>query len=111
LIRAGSPIGGSAAPDRTSRQKASGHRGGFSGVTLHDPDRYALELIQEALSDLGSRLFCGFRKTWGWLITSARKISLACAPDIFLLRGNGSGKGGLVEFELLKKRNASAWKV
>ena len=34
---------------------------GFRGSTLFDPDRYALEILREACSDLGSRLFMRIR--------------------------------------------------
>jgi zinc protease len=35
---------------------------GFPGTTVHDEDRFALELIQESCSDLGSRLFLRVRE-------------------------------------------------
>lgn len=38
---------------------------GFPGVSIHDGGRYALELLQEALSDLGSRLFVRIRDELG----------------------------------------------
>jgi zinc protease len=38
---------------------------GFRGASLRDPDRHALELIQEACSDLGSRLFLRVRDELG----------------------------------------------
>jgi len=38
---------------------------GFPGTTLHHPDRHALELLQEACSDLGSRLFLRIRDELG----------------------------------------------
>ena len=38
---------------------------GFPGTTLLHPDRYALELLQEACSDLGSRLFRRIRDELG----------------------------------------------
>ncbi|MBI3415446.1 MAG: insulinase family protein [Verrucomicrobia bacterium] len=38
---------------------------GFPGTTLFDEDRFALELIQEACSDLGSRLFLRIRDELG----------------------------------------------
>ena len=37
----------------------------FPGVTVHDADRYPLELLQEACSDLGSRLFLRIREQLG----------------------------------------------
>lgn len=38
---------------------------GYPGTTLHHPDRYRLEVIQEACSDLGSRLFLRIREKLG----------------------------------------------
>lgn len=38
---------------------------GFPGLNLFDPDRYALDLVQETLSDLGSRLFVRIRDELG----------------------------------------------
>jgi zinc protease len=38
---------------------------GFPGTTFDNPDRYALELLQEACSDMGSRLFMRIRDTLG----------------------------------------------
>jgi len=46
-------------------QKAGGGRHRFPGTTMHDEDRYALELIQESCSDLGSRLFLRIREQLG----------------------------------------------
>jgi len=38
---------------------------GFPGVTIKDPERHALELLQEGCSDLGSRLFLRVREKLG----------------------------------------------
>src|SRR5438552_17869027 len=38
---------------------------GFRGASLLSPDRYALELIDEASSDLGSRFFIRIREQMG----------------------------------------------
>src|SRR5262249_51859555 len=38
---------------------------GFRGASLSSPDRYALELIDEASSDLGSRFFIRIREQMG----------------------------------------------
>jgi zinc protease len=38
---------------------------GFRGTTIYNPDRYALDLLQEACSDLGSRLFVRIREKLG----------------------------------------------
>ena len=38
---------------------------GFQGCTLSHPDRYAMDLISEALNDMGSRLFLKIREELG----------------------------------------------
>jgi zinc protease len=38
---------------------------GFPGTTMEHPDRFALELLQEACSDMGSRLFLRIRENLG----------------------------------------------
>ena len=38
---------------------------GFPGTTMHSDDRYALDLLQECCSDLGSRLFLRIREQLG----------------------------------------------
>lgn len=77
---------------------------GFPGVSLHDPDRYCLELIQEALSDLGSRLFLRIRETLGLAYYVGAQNFLGLQPGYFALyAGTAPEKAGLVEFELLKE--------
>ena len=55
---------------------------GFAGTTMHDDDRYALDLLQEACSDLARACFCACAKNWVWHITSARNIFLDLRPAI-----------------------------
>lgn len=77
---------------------------GFPGVSLHDPDRYALELIQEALSDLGSRLFLRIREELGLAYYVGAQNFLGLHPGYFALyAGTAPEKTGLVELELLKE--------
>jgi zinc protease len=80
---------------------------GFPGVTLRDPDRYALELIQEALSDLGSRLFLRIREQLGLAYYVGAQNFTGLSPGYFAFyAGTAPDKAGLVEFELLKEAEA-----
>lgn len=77
---------------------------GFPGVSLHDSDRYALDLIQEALSDLGSRLFVRIRENLGLAYYVGAQNFLGLQPGYFALyAGTAPEKAGLVELELLKE--------
>src|SRR4029079_9140761 len=77
---------------------------GFPGVTLHSPDRYGLELIQEALSDLGSRLFLRIRENLGLAYYVGAQNFLGLEPGYFALyAGTTPEKTSVVEFELLKE--------
>ena len=77
---------------------------GFPGITLHDPDRYALEVIQEALSDLGSRLFVRIRDELGLAYFVGAQNSLGLRPGYFAFyAGTAPEKADLVETELLKE--------
>ncbi len=77
---------------------------GFPGVTLHHPDRYGLELIQEALSDLGSRLFLRIRENLGLAYYVGAQNFLGLEPGYFALyAGTAPEKARVVEFELLKE--------
>src|SRR5207249_11383918 len=77
---------------------------GFPGATVHDQDRYALELIQEACSDLGSRLFLRIREHLGLAYYVGAQNFLGLHPGYFsFYAGTAPEKAGLVEFELLKE--------
>src|SRR5438874_8559400 len=56
---------------------------GFQGTTLHDADRYALELLQEACSDLGSRLFLRIREKLGLAYYVGAQNFAGLAPGYF----------------------------
>jgi len=80
---------------------------GFPGVSLHDPDRYALDLLQEALSDLGSRLFLRIREELGLAYYVGAQNFVGLGPGYFsFYAGTAPEKAGLVEFELLKEAEA-----
>lgn len=75
-----------------------------SGVTIFDKDRYALELIQEACSDLGSRLFVRVRENLGLAYFVGAQHFLGLAPGYFAFYvGTMPEKLDLVEKELLKE--------
>ncbi|MEO6034679.1 MAG: pitrilysin family protein [Verrucomicrobiota bacterium] len=77
---------------------------GYSGVTVFDEDRYALELIQEACSDLGSRLFVRVRENLGLAYFVGAQHFLGLAPGYFAFYvGTMPEKLALVEKELLKE--------
>jgi zinc protease len=56
---------------------------GFRGVDLFSPDRYALELIDEASSDLGSRLFIRIREQMGLAYYVGASQMQGLVPGLF----------------------------
>lgn len=77
---------------------------GFPGVSVKDADRYALELVQEACSDLGSRLFLRIREELGLAYYCGAQNFLGVAPGYFAFYvGTAPDKVKLVEEELLKE--------
>jgi len=77
---------------------------GFPGTTVHSPDRYALELIQESCSDLGSRLFVRIREQLGLAYYVGAQNFLGLAPGYFAFYcGTSPEKVDEVERELLKE--------
>ncbi|MGB8166314.1 MAG: pitrilysin family protein [Chthoniobacteraceae bacterium] len=58
---------------------------GYHCVDLYSPDRAALELIDEASSDLGSRFFLRIREEMGlaYFVGSSQMIGLARGPFVF----------------------------
>jgi zinc protease len=76
----------------------------FPGVSIHNADRHALELLQEALSDLGSRLFVRIRETLGLAYYVGAQHFLGLQPGYFALyAGTMPEKLALVEEEMLKE--------
>jgi zinc protease len=55
---------------------------GFRGASLSSPDRYALELIDEASSDLGSRFFIRIREP-GWAYYVGASEMQGLVPGLF----------------------------
>jgi zinc protease len=77
---------------------------GFPGTTLHAPDRFALELIQETCSDLGSRLFMRIRDRLGLAYYTGAMNFMGLVPGFFAFyAGTEPEKVALVEAEMLKE--------
>ncbi|HEV2453302.1 MAG TPA: pitrilysin family protein, partial [Verrucomicrobiae bacterium] len=77
---------------------------GFPGTTIHDDDHYALELIHEACSDLGSRLFLRIREELGLAYYCGSQNFAGIVPGYFAFyTGTEPAKAELVESELLKE--------
>jgi zinc protease len=77
---------------------------GFPGTTMFDDDHYALELIQEACSDLGSRLFMRIREQLGLAYYVGAQNLAGLIPGYFAFyTGTEPAKIEQVEKELLKE--------
>lgn len=77
---------------------------GFPGTTIHADDRYALEIVQEACSDLGSRLFLRVREQLGLAYYVGAQHFPGIAPGYFAFyTGTMPEKVDLVEKELLRE--------
>jgi zinc protease len=77
---------------------------GFPGASLRDDDRFALELVQEACSDLGSRLFLRVREKLGLAYYVGAQNFVGLAPGYFAFYvGTAPEKAALVESELLQE--------
>ena len=77
---------------------------GFAGTTLNGPDRYPLELLQEACSDLGSRLFLRIREKLGLAYYVGAQNFAGLTPGYFsFYAGTEPEKAALVEQEFFKE--------
>ena len=75
---------------------------GFPGTTLASDDRYALDLLQECCSDLGSRLFLRIREQLGLAYYVGAQNFAGLVPGYFAFyTGTEPAKIALVEKELL----------
>ena len=75
---------------------------GFRGSSLHNPDRYPLELLQEACSDLGSRLFLRIREELGLAYYVGAQNFIGLVPGYFAFyAGTMPGQADRVEKEML----------
>jgi zinc protease len=76
----------------------------FPGTTMFDADRYALELLQESCSDLGSRLFMRIREQLGLAYYVGAQNLAGLVPGYFAFYvGTEPHKADLVEKELLNE--------
>lgn len=75
---------------------------GYLGADLFNPDRYALDLIDEASSDLGSRFFIRIREkqSLAYFVGASQAVGLVPGPFVFYL-GTSPQKAGLAKTELL----------
>jgi zinc protease len=77
---------------------------GFAGASVKDDDRYALDLVQEGCSDLGSRLFLRIREKLGLAYYVGAQNFLGVVPGFFAFyAGTARDKLRQVEEELLKE--------
>jgi zinc protease len=77
---------------------------GFPGTTMFEDDRYALELIQESCSDLGSRLFLRIREELGLAYYVGAQSLAGLVPGYFAFyTGTEPSKVEQAEKELLRE--------
>ena len=77
---------------------------GFPGTSLSASDRQAMELLQEACSDLGSRLFLRIREKLGLAYYVGAQNLLGLTPGYFAFyAGTEPGKADQVEKEMLRE--------
>ena len=77
---------------------------GFPGTTIQSEDKYALDLLQECCSDLGSRLFLRIREQLGLAYYVGAQHFAGRAPGYFAFyTGTEPAKAAQVETELLKE--------
>ena len=77
---------------------------GFPGTTMAGEDRYALDLVQECCSDLGSRLFLRIREQLGLAYYVGAQNFPGIVPGYFAFyTGTEPAKAAQVEQELLKE--------
>ena len=77
---------------------------GFPGTTILNEDKYALDLVQECCSDLGSRLFLRIREELGLAYYVGAQNFAGLVPGYFAFyAGTEPANAALVEAELLKE--------
>jgi zinc protease len=82
---------------------------GYRGADMFSPDRYALELIDEASSDLGSRFFVRIREQMGLAYYVGASQMQGLVPGVFLFYvGTDPKKIELVKTALLEEINRLA---
>ena len=101
---AGSETGAPKRTEETRDKKQAVIVLGFAATTMHDDDRYALDLLQEACSDLGSRLFLRVREKLGLAYYVGAQHFPGLAPGYFAFyAGTEPTQVELVEQEFLKE--------
>ena len=104
------PQGGAHTPGRVTEpadKKQAVVALGFPGIALDNPDRHALELVQEACSDLGSRLFLRIRDELGLAYFVGAQNFLGLVPGYFaFFAGTAPEQAAQVEQELLREAAA-----
>jgi zinc protease len=77
---------------------------GYPGTTVHHPDRYRLEILQEACSGLGARLFLRIREKLGLAYYVGAQNFLGLVPGYFAFYvGTAPDKLEQVEREIFKE--------
>lgn len=77
---------------------------GFPGVDIYNPDRFAMDLIDQALSELGSRLATRIREEMGLAYFIGTSQLLGLAPGMFFFYvGTDPERVEEVEKEMLKQ--------
>ena len=77
---------------------------GYPGTTIDSEDKYALDLVQECCSDLGSRLFLRIREQLGLAYYVGAQNFAGLIPGYFAFyTGTEPAKAAQVETELLKE--------
>ena len=75
---------------------------GFPGVSIDSPDRFAMEVLTEALADMGSRLFIRIREEQGLAYFVGAAQSIGLIPGHFVLyAGTSPEKADAVVTDLL----------
>jgi zinc protease len=88
--------------DETREKKQAVVVAGFPGTTVAADDRFALELLQEACSDLGSRLFLRIRERLGLAYYVGAQNFVGLVPGYFAFyAGTAPEHAAQVEQELL----------
>jgi zinc protease len=107
-VASSSPVSSRSIQPATAQRKEETHDKtqavvvvGFPGVSFENPDRYALELLQEACSDLGSRLFLRVREKLGLAYYVGAQNFVGPAPGyLAFYAGTAPEQAARVEEEL-----------
>ena len=103
------PLDGSQSVEELKPKEQAIVMAGFRGLDLFSPHRQALELIEEACSDLGSRFFNRIREKLGlaYFVGASQVTGLVPGPFVFYL-GTDPAKVEAVKAEFLDEIRALA---